>query len=897
MALSQGTRLGPYEIVSPLGAGGMGEVYKARDTRLERTVAIKILGAHLTGSPELKQRFDREARAISSLNHPHICHLYDVGAQDGTDYLVMEFLEGESLADRLRKGPVPTPELLKIGAEVAEALEVAHRAGIVHRDLKPGNVMLTKSGAKLMDFGLAKPSAVGAAASGTAPLLSAARTGSGGLSPMSPLTTAGAIVGTVQYMSPEQIEGKDADPRSDVFALGAVLYEMATGKRAFDGKSQISVASAILEKEPEPISVVQPMSPPALEHVVVRALAKDPDARWQSAADIGGELKWIAANPSSSRLILPGVSLHRKGRERLAWATAAIAILALIALAALSSSRESGVTEPIRGQIAGPPNTSFVFIGDNGGPPVLSPDGKMLAFVAAGANGIQQIYVRPLDSLDARVLVGSDNAWAPFWSPDGRKLGFFADGKLKIVDAQGGTPVAVTDAANGRGGSWCADGAVLFSPDYRSAIYRVPASGGTATPVTKLDENVLTSHRWPYCLPDSKHFLYLGVNHDAPRSDKDGIYFASLDGKENVRLVTAYTEPQYAAGHLLYVRDGQLVAQSLSTSNGKLKDDEQTVAQSVAEDGSTWRAIYTVSANGVLVYSAGDINRGIQLAWFDRTGKQLSSTGEKLAVSYIARLSPKGDRIALNTDSGGTTDVWVLDVGRGVRTRITFGPTGNVNPVWSPDGKWIAYQDVAKHSFILARRPADGGPEEALLQESVPVLPSDWSRDGKYLMYWKGAIGTHTEVWALPLFGDRKPFQVIPPGPYQSNLATFSPDGKWVAYGSDESGRFEVYVVPFGKTGGKWQVSTAGGSIPIWRRDGKEIFYVALDATITAVPVAEQGDQLKLGPPQPLFQSTVAAFAGFDVSPDGKKFLTGVSGEKSAQPLTLVVNWQADLKH
>jgi eukaryotic-like serine/threonine-protein kinase len=894
MALTSGTKLGPYEIVAPLGAGGMGEVYRARDTRLGRDVAIKILPQHLSVAPDSKPRFEREAKAISALSHPHICHLYDIGSQDGTDYLVMELLEGETLAQRLQRGALPFNDSLRIGVEVAEALEVAHRAGIVHRDLKPANIMLTKSGAKLMDFGLAKGLAAPGAAAGadvgnvSAPLLSAAKTTSGP-SPGSRLTIAGTIVGTIQYMSPEQIEGKDADGRSDIFALGAVLYEMATGRRAFEGKSQLSVASAILEKDPEAISAVQPLAPSVLDHLIRRALAKNPDERWQSAGDIRGELLWIAETWPTKR---------KKTREGIAWVLAAVSIAAAaISIAALYFSREVAPAYSIRSFIPAPENASFVFVGDDGGPPALSPDGKNLAFVAADANGAPQIYIRALGSLDARALPETDNAWAPFWSPDGRKIGFFANEKLKVIEVQGGPPFSVADAPNGRGGSWSRDGMIIFAPDFRSGMYRVSALGGTPVAVTHIDESKHTSHRWPYFLPDGKHFLYLAVNHGAPRDQNDGIYYASVDGKENIRLKTAFTNPEYTAGSLLYERDGELVAQSLEPGSGKLMTEEQQVTNGITEDATTWRGVFTVSANGVLAYSGGTHVQS-QLGWYDRTGKPLGTVGEKFGALTIAgqqlRLSPSGDRVALSIQ-GPTTDIWVADVARGSRTRLTFGPTGNSSPVWSPDGKWLAYRTINKDGNALARRPAGGGPEEILLAaQDVSVLPDDWSPDGKYLLYEKGASGTHAELWVSPLFGERKPFQVVPSGAFQSRFARFSPDGRWLVYQSDESGRLEIYVVPFHSSGGKWQVSAAGGFASHWRSDGKELFYLSLNRTLMSVPVAMQRDELRLGTPQPLFRTN--STVNYDVLPGGQKFLMDIVGDQDSKLITLVTNWTAELK-
>ena len=548
MPLASGTKLGPYEILAPLGAGGMGEVYRARDTRLERSVAIKILPAQFSTDPVRKQRFEREAKTISSLNHPNICVLHDVGSQDGVDYLVMECVEGETLAKRLEKGPLPLDQVLKYGTQIADALEQAHRSGVVHRDLKPGNIMLTVTGSKLLDFGLAKA---------VAPLASVA-TLTGAVTQSSPMTEQGVIVGTFQYMSPEQIEGKELDGRSDIFSLGAVLYEMLTGQRAFQGKSQLSVASAILEKEPAPISAVKPLTPPALDHAINKCLAKIPDERWQSTSDLASELKWLFESGSQAG-IPASTMLKRKRHERLAWAIA-IAGLLTTALVGAAYYRETGKpAQVLRAVIPTEEGTSPIFSGDLAGPVVLSPDGKALAFGASDAQGKVTLWVRNLNGLHAHSLPGTDGSTFPFWSPDGRSMGYFASGKLKTVSVEGGTPTDICDAPSGRGGTWSAQGTILFSPQFESAIYRVPASGGAPTLVTTLDKAKHDSHRWPYFLPDGRHFLYLAINRMAGHEPDDAIYFASLDGKENRLLLHAFTNAAYGEGQLLFVRGGELI--------------------------------------------------------------------------------------------------------------------------------------------------------------------------------------------------------------------------------------------------------------------------------------------------------------------------------------------------
>jgi|HubBroStandDraft_6_1064221.scaffolds.fasta_scaffold00030_9 Tol biopolymer transport system component len=889
MALTAGTKLGPYEIQSPLGAGGMGEVYRARDTRLDRTVAIKVLASHLSSSPELKQRMEREGRAISSLNHPHICQLYDIGSQDGTDYLVMEFLEGETLAERLRKGAIPLAEVFKIGIAVAEALAVAHRSGIVHRDLKPGNIMVTQGGAKLMDFGLAKPLGVqSTAGSGSAPSFTAAATLSGP-SPLSPLTTAGSIIGTIQYMAPEQIEGKEADARSDIFAFGAVLYEMVAGKRPFSGKSQISLASSILEADPESVSVLKPNTPPAFERVVKTCLQKNPEERYQSAQDIKLELQWIAADRTSPAV--PAATGAPRARERIGWAAALVAAIVLTAAAVMVFYHPAQSTHSIRSVINPPEKATFNLTGDAAGPPVTSADGTFVAFAATGADGRTALWVRPTNTVEARELSGTEGATFPFWSPDGRSLGFFADGKLKTVDLEGGSTQIVCEVPLGRGGAWGAGGVILFSPAPTAPLMRVSASGGTPVPITKLDTALHTSHRWPFFLPDGKHFLYIALHHDASKSGNNTLYYASLDGRENRPLFRAQTNAIYAGGFLLFGRGDQLMAQPFNPSAGTLSGEPQNVAKGVMNDASTWHMDASASNDGLLVFGSG-ASGDLELVWMDRSGN-ISTIAGKLPDLQSAVLSPQGDRVALQMNAG-QTDIWVLDLTRGVRTRLTFGPVGNVSPIWSPDGKWIAYASAQNGHFAICRKPSDGsGAEETLLTvEQQPGL-HDWSRDGKYLLYSLPLRdGPWRQIFALPLEGERKPSLIVERG----TGGRLSPDGRWLAYSSAESGRSEVYVMPFGGGQGKWQVSANGGAVPHWSMDGKELYYMDLTFNLFAVPVKNAGGALQFGAAEKLITNWSAPQVFYDVSPDGKKFLLDRVVQQVSQSVTVVTNFTAGLK-
>jgi eukaryotic-like serine/threonine-protein kinase len=890
MALTSGTKLGPYEIQSPLGAGGMGEVYRARDTRLDRTVAVKVLASHLSSSPELKQRLEREGRAISSLNHPNICQLFDIGSQNGTDYLVMEFLEGETLAERLRKGAMPLAEVIKIGIAVAEALAVAHRSGIVHRDLKPGNIMLTAGGAKLMDFGLAKPLGVQASSgSGSAPSFTAAATMSGP-SPLTPLTTAGSVIGTIQYMSPEQIEGKEADARSDIFAFGAVLYEMVAGKRPFAGKSQISLASSILESDPEPVGKLKPTTPPAFEHVVTTCLQKNPDERYLAAHDIKLELQWIAADKSSTAAPA-STPAPSSTRERLGWVAAVVAAIVLTAATAIFFYHPAQSGHSIRTVINPPEKATFDLTGDSAGPPVTSPDGASLAFAATGADGRTALWVRPMNTVEARALPGTEGATFPFWSPDSRSLGFFADGKLKAVDLEGGSTQMVCDAPLGRGGAWGADGVILFSPAPTAPLMRVSAGGGTPVPITKLDEALHTSHRWPFFLPDGKHFLYVALHHDASKAGNNSVYYASLDDRENRSLFRSQTNAVYAGGFLLFGRGDQLMAQPFNPSSGTLSGEPQNVAKGVMNDGSTWHMDASASNDGLLVFGSG-ASGDLELIWMDRSGK-ISTIADKLPDLQAAVLSPEGDRVALQMNAG-QTDIWVLDLTRGVRTRVTFGPVGNVSPLWSPDGKWIAYSSAQNGHFAICRKPSDGsGAEECLLNvEQQPGL-HDWSRDNKYLLYSLPVPGGPSrQIFALPLEGERKPSLLVERGAF----GKLSPDGRWLAYNSAESGRLEVYVMPFGGGQGKWQVSANGGQLPRWSTDGKELYYMDLTYNLFSVPVKNTGSSLQFGVAEKLISNWSAPQVFYDVSPDGKKFLLDRVAQQVSQSVTVITDFTAGLK-
>jgi serine/threonine protein kinase len=653
MPLASGTKLGPYEIQSPLGAGGMGEVYRARDTRLDRTVAVKILPSHLSENSDAKQRFEREARTISSLNHPHICVLHDVGSQDGTSYLVMEYLQGESLDARLQKGPLPLKQALEIGVQICEALEKAHRAGIVHRDLKPGNIMLTAAGAKLLDFGLAKPAVatLGAQTAGNKGSLTPS-TPTINLSALTPpagtLTQQGTIVGTFQFMAPEVLQGREADARSDIFSFGCVLYQMITGRRAFEGKSQLSIASAILEKDPEPVTSIQPAAPAALDHVAGDCLAKDPEARWQSAADIARELLWIASGASSGNIAPPTTDTRSPFFERMIWAAAVVALLAALAWSGL---RGRAPATTLRSYLPPPAGAGFDFTGDFSGPPVITADGTAIAYCARNQKDRALIWVQTLADLTPRKIEGTDGASFPFWSPDGNFLGFFADGHLKKVPAAGGPVTVLADSANPRGGSWNQDNVIIYEPDYRDSLWRISAAGGVPVRLTKFEMDKHTTHRWPRFLPDGKHFLFFATNHSG--GSQQGIYIGSLNDGSYQHVIDADSDAQYASGYLLYHLQSALLAQKFDPGAGKVSGDPVPVTSSVEYDPSTWHTTFSVSQNGILVYEPGAKAQGSDLIWLDRDAKVLNKIGGQAFYKGGGRLSPDGKRLGFPGRSAG----------------------------------------------------------------------------------------------------------------------------------------------------------------------------------------------------------------------------------------------------
>ena len=883
MTIETGTRLGPYEILAPIGAGGMGEVYRAKDTRLDRQVAVKVLSSHLSESEEIRQRFEREARTISQFSHPHICALYDVGRENGIDYLVMELLEGESLADRLGKGALPTEQVLRYGIEIADALDKAHRQGIVHRDLKPGNVMITKTGVKLLDFGLAKLQT----APGSLPVSGASRLATEA-HVSAPLTERGTVLGTFQYMAPEQLEGKDADSRSDLFAFGALLYEMATGKKAFQGKSQASLIGSILRDDPPSVTEAAPMTPPAVNRVVKTCLAKDPEDRFQTAHDVKLQLQWIAEGGSQAGLPAP-VAARRKSREKLSWALTGAAVLAASAFAFGFVRRAPKPPRVIRFEIPIPPNVSSIDI------PRISPDGKILAFNGTDAEGIARIWVRPLNALEAQPLAGTEGTTRPFWSPDSRFLGFFSGGKLKKIDVSGGPATKVCDAPSGADGTWSPEGVILFDGRTSDPIWRVASAGGTPVAIVKHDAGRKeTQVAWPEFLPDGKHFLYLAMN----QKPEDSAYrIGSLDSTETKPFAPAQTMLTYAPpGYLLFVRDRTLVAQPFDAKAMKASGEPLPLADQISIN-STGLARFSVSRDGVLAYRTGQSTS--RMVWIDRSGKELGTLGDP-SVYGEPDLSPSGDRLAfaMRDARASKWDIWIRDLARGVNSRFTFASGDSFAPLWSPRGDKIVFTSEREGSFGLYEKAASGqGDEKLLFKQDGLIIPASFTPDGRFLACVSREPKTGFDVLIFPTTGDRKPVAFAATS-FNEGAPMLSPDGRFLAYESNESGRVEIYAQSFPGPGGKWQISTAGGTDPHWRRDGKELYYRGADQKLMAVEV-RGGDSLEVGLPQALFPGRVHAGAArnkFLPAADGQRFLfVAPLGRDAMAPTTVVTNWFAEL--
>jgi Tol biopolymer transport system component len=921
MAVPPGTRVGPYEILAAIGAGGMGEVYRARDRKLDRDVAIKILPDALAADPERIARFEREAKTLAALNHPNIAHIHGLEESDGVRALVMELVEGPTLADRIEQGPIPIEEVLPIAKQIAEALEAAHEQGIIHRDLKPANIKVRSDGTvKVLDFGLAKALEPVVAVAGDVTASPTITTPA--------MTQMGMILGTAAYMSPEQAKGRPADKRSDIWAFGCVLYEMLTGKRAFGGEDVSDTLAAVLRGDPD-WHFLPADTPLTVRTTLRRCLEKNPQRRLRDIADVRLEIEEALAPPviavsgagvPAAAAPAPLSAPPTTRREQLAWALVAVFAIASIGGLVLGTkgafSRAPAAAQTYRSSILLPEGVTFAGIVGPSYRVALSPDGTRLALSARSSDGQVRLWVRPLDALTAQPLAGTEGAVAPFWSPDGRSVGFFApayNGQLKKIDTAGGPVITLCDFTGlGVGATWNRDDVVLFTTTVgnlarNQPIRRVSASGGAAVAVTMPDgKSGENEHWWPYFLPDGKHFLYVAGGFQLQPL---GIYVGSLDSSERRLLVQNASYAKYAQGYLTFLRGDTLMAQAFDARRLEVRGEAVPIVEHVETLGITSSpGAYSLSDTGILAYQPGAGGGGaFQLVWLDRNGKQIAVLGDQADYDDV-QLSPDGARAVVSVldPARKTRDLWIYDVARNLRTRFTFDPADDLSPAWAPEGGRLIFSSNRKGTFDLYQKLASGaGDDEAVLTDSSAKFPTSWSADGRYILYEsRPDVKAANNVFILPLAGDRKPLLYLRT-PFEEQNSTFSPDGRWIAYDSNESGPYEVYVAPFmgpdRAPGGKWQVSTSGGRFPRWRRDGKEIFYQSPDNKLMVAQVSGQGSGFEMATVRPLFVTLtrLSRRGAYDVSADGQRFLVATRGQQTEvtpPQVTLVVNWTAGLK-
>ena len=870
-----GTRIGSHEINALLGKGGMGEVYRARDTRLKRDVAIKVLPQEFLQHPERVSRFRREAEVLASLNHPNIATIYDLSEADGNHFLVLEMVEGQSLGDRLALGPMALDEALAIARDICSALEAAHEKGIVHRDLKPANVMLTSDRrAKVLDFGLAKvfheqPSSVSLSNSPT----------------ITTASVAGMLLGTAAYMPPEVVKGQEADRTADVWAFGCVLYEMLSGRRAFNGETLAEVLASVIKTEPDwqqlPVN-----TPSSVRRLLRRCLHKDRGERFQHFGDVRHEIIDVGQTDIVDQR---GLGRSSSRRHLALWIAATVVLAILAGVIGRWSGRAPLSRGEVRLELAAPPTIDAVSI-------AISPDARKIVFVATSEDR-PRIWLRSLDSITATPLAGTDGGFYPFWSPDSRSIAFFVDGKLQRLDLDGGLVRTIANAPNPLGGSWNADGTIIFTPNYSGPIYRTSAHGGDAVQLTHTAEGQ-SSHRFPQFLPDNRHFLF----YVATGADTRGVYIGSLDNPTTTRLVDADGPASYATdGYLLFSRQGKLIAQQFDATNRTVGANAFQIADGVVAFGDANASAVSTSAMGPFIYRSGPSSARRQFIWVDRSGKELKRVGEPDADSRItASLSPDGRHLGFTRTVNGNTDVWVLDLEGGQLNRMTFDLAADATPIWSPDGSRFVFNSSRGGRYDIYEKSMSGtANEELLLATSQNKAPSDWSPDGRFVLFRSPGATTGFDIWALPLDGDRKPFPVVQT-PYEERDAQFSPDGKWIAYQTTESGRVEVVVQPFARPGRKIQVSTNGGAQVRWRPDGKELFYLSLDNRLMAVPIraSSDGQSVDAGTPVVLFPATrlgapaqSVQMQQYVVSPDGQRFLLNTVLDDILSPIVVVLNW------
>jgi Tol biopolymer transport system component/tRNA A-37 threonylcarbamoyl transferase component Bud32 len=886
MPFDAGLRLGPYEIIAPLGAGGMGEVYRARDTRLDRIVAVKVLSGALAADSESRRRFEQEARAIAALNDPHICTIHDVGRHGELDYLVLEYLEGETLADRLRRTPaLSADETLAIAIQIGDALARAHRAGIVHRDLKPGNVMLVRRegpsaapDVKLLDFGLAARTTSTTPAALDSSL--AATVGPSIVATRPPTATmASGFSGTVQYMPPEQLDGDPGDHRADIFAFGCVLYEMLAGRKAFPGGNMVTVVAAIMSSDPAPIPALQSNAP--FDHVMRRCLEKDRERRWQSIADVTGELRWIAEHPLPAAVVAAPPPRSRLARAALPIAAVLLTFAAALAFIAMRGANTAAQLPALALEITTAPTDDPTM--------ALSADGTALAFVA-NQNRVPMLWVRSLDRLENRVLPGTEGASFPFWSPDGRSLGFFADDKLKRIDIDGGQPLVLADAPNGRGGAWGSDGVILFAPGVQTPIMRVSIRGGSAEAVTTPGASTGSDHRWPHFLPDGKRFVYSST---LGPPETRGVYIASLDGTAPLHVLTSDSAGRFAPpDKLLTVVQGALQAYDFDPASGTVTGEPVLMAQGIVGAAGA----IAVSDTGMLAYRTGTAQRR-QLVWVDRKGTVVRAIGEPETGNIGSpELSPDESSVVVFSGRSGDNDVWVIELARNLARRITDGPPADAHPLWDPDGQHVVYNGARSRG--PTRHAVNGGQPGPLFPDigDRPGMALSWSRDRAWVLMRRGTEESGADLYALPTQGERREV-IITQSPADDPEGQFSPDAGWVAFVSNESGRAEVFIQSFPDGRAKTQVSTTGGTQVRWSVDGREIFYIGPDGRMMAAAVSLAGPSPAVSLPTALFQTFLATGtnvignkAQYAVSRGGQ-FLLNTAVESSSAPIVVSVNW------
>jgi serine/threonine protein kinase/Tol biopolymer transport system component len=895
--LSAGTKLGRYEIRSLIGAGGMGEVYRARDVKLNRDVAVKVLPAAYSADADRLRRFEQEAQAAGALNHPNVLAVHDVGIHEGAPYVVSELLEGETFRDILNEGRLAQRRAIHYATMIAHGLAAAHEKGIIHRDLKPENVFITKDDrVKILDFGLAKLIPPGGD--------DVVRTD---VATLKAQTSAGTVMGTAGYMSPEQVRGLPLDQRSDFFSFGAVLYEALSGRRAFHGESAVESLNAILKEEPPDLNETNGKINPQLEKIVRRCLEKKPERRFHSAHDLSFALEALSSSSDSSLktapLVTPAATLNGSGglgffrSSRLAWIVAGLLSLLTLGMAWVYFKRQPNVETRAVKLLILPPAKTFLMAGQ---PPLISPDGKVLAFVAMDVSGKSLLYVRPLDALLARPLEGSDGAYLPFWSPDSRSLGFFARGKLKRIDVSGGQPITLANAINARGGAWSRDGVIIYCPLPPSPLFRISASGGESAPINSnlMSEGGMT--RWlPSFLPDGRHYLYVARMAGSEREVRVG----SLDSNDSKSLLSgAYSHAIYAPpGYLLYRRESSLVAQPFDAAKLELKGDPIPIAEDVGFDATSYQGYFSASDDGVVVHHSGSAGL-TQFTWTDRKGQQLGLIDEPADQGDL-ELSPDDSRLVFRRVDfhTGSISLWLIDLARGTPSRFTFEKTSDFSPIWSPDGSRIVFSTLRDGPPNLYQKvSSSAGNDEGLLKSIVPKLSFDWSRDGRYIIYGVVDPKTSWDLWSVPLDDTSKPVPFLQTN-FDERRAKFSPNGRWVAYESNESGTNEVCVRPFPATPGKWQVSTGGGEQPRWRRDGKELFYISADHKLMSVEVNTDSSTFEHRTPTVLFGTRIGGIDTpgdyYAATADGQRFiLNNLIAEAAYTPITVVLNWTADLK-